>query len=407
MPAPPTKKIGPKGGCQACHDYADEVHPGLGCTACHAGNNLAANREQAHLGMITAPGDPAHLLEKCGPCHPRETGDIEQSRHFSLTGEINPLRRHFGADRDLAAARDIPVSEKPASPLALADDLLRRRCLRCHVYYRGDDYGATRRGTGCGACHLEYRDGKLVSHRFLAVPGDSQCLACHYGNRVGADYYGYFEHDLREEFRTPFQPDGSRPSRPHGLEEHRLQADVHQRAGLICLDCHSGLHRGSAATISCADCHYWRPGRALPAAGFETTKGILRFKGKGNGRLHTVPPARDPAHTRHGAKTDCAVCHAQWSFNDSGTHLLRTDIEDYLEWDDLVIQGSSEVEAQLRNSLAGQSEVPPTMTDKFSTGSRPGLWLKTFTLRRWESPLIGRDDQGWLRVMRPSLDLHL
>jgi hypothetical protein len=404
---PPGKTAGPERGCLACHAYEIEVHPGLSCTACHAGNHLATTRAQAHAGLIAAPGDPLHLSAKCGPCHPRETSAIAQSRHFTLSGEINPVRRHFGATRDLAAARAIPRPEQPDTPLALADDLLRRRCLRCHVYYRGDDYGATRRGTGCGACHLEYRDGQLVSHRFLAAPGDGQCLACHYGNRVGADYYGYFEHDLRDEYRTPFQSDGSQPARPRGVEGHRLQPDVHQRAGLTCRDCHAGLHRGSATTITCAACHFWRPGQPLPGAGREAYGGKLRFRGQAGEKIYTVPPARDPAHARYGAKADCAVCHAQWGFNDRGTHLLRTEVEDYQEWDDLIIQGSSEVETQLQNSLSGQQEIPPGMTDKFTGQSRPGLWLKTFATRRWESPLIGRDSMGQLRVMRPSLDLHL
>jgi len=224
---------------------------------------------------------------------------------------------------------------------------------------------------------------------------------------VGADYYGYSEHDLREEYRTPFQADGSRPPRPYGLEEHNLQADVHQRAGMTCLDCHAGLHQGGTRTISCKGCHFWRPGQPLPGAGLEASKGKLRFKGKAGGRLLIVPPARDQAHARYGAKADCTVCHAQWGFNDQGSHLLRTDVEDYQGWDDLIVQGSSEVETQLLNSLYGKQEVPPAMTDKFTGQNRAGLWLKTFALRRWEAPLIGMDSNGRLRIMRPSLDLHL
>lgn len=407
LPASPTKAGGNQSGCLACHAYEKEVHPGLGCSACHGGDPLAANRELAHAGLIAAPGDRAHLKEKCGTCHPKESEAITNSRHFTLSGEINPVRRHFGSDRDLATAGDIPVAADPATPLALADDLLRRRCLRCHVDFRGDDYPATRRGSGCGACHLQYRDNKLASHRFLAAPGDNQCLACHYGNRVGSDYFGSFEHDLRAEYRTPFMADDSPTPRPYGVEAHRLQADVHQRAGLTCRDCHSGMHRGSATTITCAGCHSWHPGQPPPAAGMTVREGRLTFTGKAGDRVYTVPPARDPAHARYNAKADCGVCHAQWGFNDQGTHLLRIDTEEYQEWDDLIVQGSSEVESQLLNSLYGKKEVPPVMTDKITGQSRPGLWLQTYATRRWESPLIGRDADGHLRVMRPSLDLHL
>lgn len=403
----PARPVGSQPGCLACHPYAEKVHADLACTGCHGGDPAANTQPEAHAGLRTAPASLENLQAQCGRCHARESTTIASSRHFTLTGEVNPVRRHFGAKGDLASARDIPLSPRPDSPLALADDLLRRRCLGCHVYSRGDDFAATRHATGCGACHLEYQKGKLISHRFLAAPGDGPCLSCHYGNRVGADYYGSFEHDLRKDYRTPFLPDGGYAERPYGVEEHRLQPDVHQRGGLICRDCHGGMHHGAGTTISCAACHFWRPGQPLPAANLSAEKGRLQLHLRAGGHQRPVPPARDPAHTRDGKNTDCAVCHAQWSFNDRGTHLLRSDIEDYQAWEDLLVQGNFEAETQLLNSLYSDREVPPTLTDKFTGQSRSGLWLKLFALRRWEEPLIGRDARGRLRVMRPSLDLHL
>ncbi|NTV14292.1 MAG: hypothetical protein HGA96_10250 [Desulfobulbaceae bacterium] len=397
---------GGRAGCLACHPYPEKPHADLDCSGCHGGNPQAKSQAAAHVGLVAAPGAPAHLQTICGPCHGRQTEAIAASRHFTLSGEINPVRRHFGASQDLASAQDIPPASRPDTPLALADDLLRRRCLGCHLASRGDDFAATRHGTGCAACHLEYDNGKLVSHRFLAAPGDRQCRACHYGNRVGADYYGLTPHDLRQDYRTPFLADGSAPDRPYGLEQHRLQVDVHQRGGLLCLDCHSGLHQGAATTISCAACHLWRPGHPLPAASLRAAKGGLMLRLRADQQWRPVPPARDPAHAR-AAKIDCAVCHAQWGFNDQGTHLLRSDREDYQNWEDLLVQGNEEAETQLLNSLYGNGAVPPTMTDKLTGQSRPGLWLMLFAQRRWEGPLLGRDIHGRLRVMRPSLDLHL
>jgi len=406
-PPASTTQDSPPTGCLACHPYELDSHNQLSCVWCHAGNDQATTREVAHIGLTSAPAAPDRLQEKCGPCHPRQTGGIEQSRHFTLSGEVNPVRRHFGAAQDLASALEIQPSAAPTNSLELADDLLRRRCLRCHVYYRGDSYQETTHGTGCAACHLDYRNGKLVSHRFLAVPDDRRCLACHYGNRVGGDYYGFFEHDLKYDYRTPFQSDGSYPERPYGVEEHRLQPDVHCRAGLSCLDCHSGLHRGKATTISCSSCHGWRPGQPLPSGNLQVKDEQLLLKILGSGRLLPVPRATDPAHALFGGQVDCAVCHARWSYNDRGTHLLRTDVEDYQDWSDLIVQGSSEVESTLFNSFYGEREEAPGMTDKFTGAERLGLWLKTYGLRRWEDPPLGRDSRGRLRVMRPSLDLHL
>jgi len=394
-------------GCRACHPFAEKVHAGLDCSGCHGGNPQASKQPEAHLGLVATPGDPAHLQKYCGPCHAEQTATIAASRHFTLTGEVNPVRRHFGATKDLATARDIPQTPRPDTALALADDLLRRRCLGCHVYSRGDDFAATRHGTGCAACHLEYRAGKLLSHRFLAAPGDEQCRTCHYGNRVGGDYYGDFEHDLKKDYRTPFLTDGAYPDRPYGLEQHGLQPDVHQRGGLICRDCHGGLHQGNDTTISCAACHLWRAGQPLPGANLHADKGRLQIQLQANNHLLPVPPTRNPAHARFGKNVDCAVCHAQWGFNDREAHLLRSDVEDFQAWEDLLVQGNFEAETQLLNSLYTSKEMAPAMTDTFTGQSRPGLWLQLFALRRWEEPLLGRDSRGQLRVMRPSLDLHL
>jgi hypothetical protein len=403
----PVRAAAGTSGCLTCHPLELSAHRQLTCVSCHDGNDQAGSREVAHIGLIPAPAAPGRMREKCGVCHARQAAGIDRSRHFTLSGEVNPVRRHFGAERDLSSALEIPAVSLPDTPLALADDLLRRRCLRCHVYYRGDDYGATSHGTGCAACHLDYRDGKLVSHQFLPAPDDRRCLACHYGNRVGGDYYGLFEHDFKDEFRTPFQGDGSYAERPRGVEEHRLRPDVHRLAGMTCLDCHSGLHQGGATTIGCAGCHAWSPGEAVPAENLRAREGELLLKSGPTGRLLAIPRAVDPAHAVYGRKVDCAVCHAQWSYNDRGTHLLRTEVEDYRDWSDLIVQGSSEVESQLLTSLYGDRDAPPVMSDKFTGRNRPGLWLKAYELRRWEEPPVGWDSRGRLRVLRPSLDLQL
>jgi hypothetical protein len=103
----------------------------------------------------------------------------------------------------------------------------------------------------------------------------------------------------------------------------------------------------------------------------------------------------------------CAVCHARWAFNDRSTHLLRIDNTDYDEWDDLIVQDSSEAEIILSNSIYGDEELEPIMQDKVSGEWRRGLWLKGFKIRRWEAPIVAADDQGRLQVMRPVLDLHI
>ncbi|MDF1579039.1 MAG: cytochrome c3 family protein, partial [Desulfobulbales bacterium] len=302
---------------------------------------------------------------------------------------------------------DIPTTDRPATPLELADDLLRRRCLRCHVYYEGDDYSQVLHGTGCAACHLEYRDGKPVSHEFLALPTDDRCLSCHYANRVGGDYYGRFDHDFKLEYRTPYRPEGYYPDRPYAVEQHRLAPDIHQAAGMTCGDCHFDLHGGKTMqTIACATCHL---GRDLPPAAkhLSIRDGELLVTTRQAGRELPVPRATNPVHAEYIDKAACAVCHAQWSYNDQGTHLLRIDHSEYEEWDDLYIQDSAEVEVLLLNSIYGDEIRDPVMSDKLNSREKPGLWLKGYNIRRWAEPPIDFARDGRLRVMRPILDLHI
>lgn len=382
--------------CQDCHRLEhDPNHAKLSCARCHQGRNPATSRTMAHEGMIEQPAHPLHLASSCGPCHPQQTGDIHHSSHFTLKNKINMIRHSFGAKQDLQSLAQITTKQPPTTPLDLVDDLLRRRCLRCHLYYEGDPYPATSHGTGCAACHLEFSAGKMKNHKFLAAPGDDQCLSCHYGNHVGSDYYGRHNRDLHWDFRTPHTSSGG-SNRPFGIESHPLIPDIHQQAGMVCLDCHSGkslMH--DAPPPNCLSCHQ------ADGRGKEKTMTLK------NGNTLPLPLLRHEAH-RLVDKVGCQVCHGQWSYNDQGTHLLRLDEDDFDAWAALSVQESFEAEYQIDNSLYGEEDYPhPWMTDKITGRAEKGVWLKSYELRRWEEPVICRDQQGLIQVCRPVLDLHL
>ncbi len=318
------------------------------------------------------------------------------------------VRRSFGAKKDISSLLEIPTVKEPLDPLQLADDLLRRRCLRCHMYYPGDPYPATEHGTGCAACHLAYKNGQLVSHKFIQSPSDTQCLTCHYGNFVGADYYGRFEHDFNWEYRTPFSTEDDEFSvRPYGIRYQQLTPDVHQLQGLLCIDCHSGpeLMGGSDKKITCKTCHLYKDEGWHPK-NLNFTMGKLWLT-TAKGKKLPVPQAVDRAH-RYTKTANCQVCHAQWSFNDQGIHLLRQDTDDFDEWMALTRQGNFEVEKELEANLFlddGSGEAK--MSDKISGQDKVGIWLKSYELRRWEPVQICRDKDGILQVCRTLLDLHL
>ena len=386
--------------CQDCHRYELDADHRIACTRCHAGNPAAEGAEEAHTGMIARPAHPDQMEKACASCH-QQVHDIRSTIHYTLDREINLVRRALGAEKNVAGPKELLEAKADSGLVALGDDMLRRRCLRCHVYYPGDDYEATRGGTGCAACHLRYEQGRLLSHRFVRTPTDDLCLRCHYGNFVGADYYGRFEHDYNWEYRTPLNAEGVSP-RPYGVEYHRLAVDVHKQAGMACIDCHTGAElMGSASdqtkkrTVACTDCHK-QQGEPVSLVAKLTGKKLL------------APALRNRAHIGFIDRADCAVCHAQWSFSDEGTHLIRLDAMDFEPWADLTVQSSYEVEEQLEDALYGSGSFDkPFMRDKISGDLMLGVWLKGFGQRRWEKVAVCADESGKLRVCRPLLDLYL
>ncbi len=396
--------------CISCHEMTLDKNHDFGCSGCHGGDEKTGDRERAHAGLIRQPAHPDNMALSCGRCHRSLVDSNARSSHFTLRNAVNIVRRAFGATQDISSLVDIPVTEIPETPLQLADDLLRRRCLRCHPYSSGDRYPAVARGTGCASCHLEFSKGKLVSHSFLKKPTDRQCLQCHYGNRVGADYYGRYDHDMNDEYRTPYTT-RQEYFRPYGIEYHQLSTDIHQQRGMVCIDCHFGtsLMGVTDSAVSCQDCHSAELPATEKAANISRdpsgTKYVLQ---SANGRLHDIPVMKHPAHKKYNSTVNCQVCHAQWAFTDRGTHLLRNDLDEYDDFARLSVQGSFEVEKVVINNLDfSRDEIPHTMSDKITGQEKTGLWYLGYETRRWEDIIIGRDSDGKLQVMRPLLDMSL
>ena len=407
------KKVQPQGkGCRACHpDIKHDKFHDFPCIECHNGNAESNDQGEAHTDLVAHPAHPDFMERNCGKCHPDEVDESRDSLHFTLRNEINLVRKHFGSIETLVSLTEIPQAKYPATKLKLVDDMLRRRCLRCHVYTSGDAYPLTHRGTGCAACHLKFVEGELQSHEFTSTPDDHQCLSCHYGNFVGADYYGRFEHDFNLEYRTPYT---TRQDfvRPYGIEYHDLAPDIHQQRGLSCVDCHSGHRLMSGASeekLKCSTCHLWNAKNTNPLPdNLIIEENRLVLIAKLSGKKHLVPQAEHPAHEQYGSEVECQVCHAQWSFSDETTHLMRGDTDDYDPWERLTVQSSSEVENLLEHNLYSlEEELAPAMKDQINGLQLPGVWYKGYTQRRWEQINIKRDTDGIIKVFRPILDLRV
>ncbi|XOF32373.1 MAG: hypothetical protein ACL93V_10005 [Candidatus Electrothrix sp. YB6] len=400
-------------GCRGCHtDVIMDGRHDFACTDCHSGNNETDQKDLAHQGMVARAADPAHMETTCGRCHPEQTSGCAHSSHFTLKNAVNLVRRHFGIEPLLNGVTEIPDhANPPEDKEQLVNDLLRRRCLRCHVYSKGDSYPHVRRGTGCAVCHLQYTDGRLhgqpENHAFIR-PEERQCLSCHYGNHVGSDFVGYYEHDHDWSYRTPHV---TRKDflRPYGIEQHNLVPDIHQQAGMTCLDCHSGAElAGKKPSVQCVDCH-------SPEQDAQSVRENIRLQGedvflqlRNQEKKILIPQLQHPAHAKYMNQVACQVCHAQWAFNDQAVHLLLSYSEDADPWQRLSVQSSSEVENFVEHNLySDKDEREPTMPDQVSGKRKPGIWYAGFTTRRWEDLLIHKDRDDIIKVFRPILDLRL
>ncbi|MCI5223597.1 MAG: hypothetical protein D3924_13240 [Candidatus Electrothrix sp. AR4] len=279
------------------------------------------------------------------------------------------------------------------------------------MYSKGDSYPHVRRGTGCAACHLQYTDGELsgqVANHAFSVPTERQCLSCHYGNHVGNDFFGRYEHDYHWAYRTPYTT--REPFlRPYGVEQHNLAPDIHQQRGMTCLDCHSvGALSGQKNIVKCVDCHLVPPDAppVLSTVRKESGKFLLTIRNEDNER--EIPQLAHPAHTKYIKRVACQVCHAQWGFNDGAVHLLLSYSDDVDPWKRLAVQSSSEVETFIEHNLySDEDERDPTMLDQLSGRQKTGIWYAGFTKRRWEDLLIRMDHDRIIKVFRPALDLRL
>ncbi len=370
--------------CTDCHQFHLDPNHRFSCPRCHQGHSPATDKEEAHQGLIASPASPENMEKFCGPCHAKEVKRLKKSLHFTLAGEVNLVRGIFGLS-PVKAAVDLPTPSKITTLDDLVSDLLRRRCLRCHLFYQGDDYAETRRGRGCAACHLFFAQGQLQRHEFLKTPPDRLCLHCHYGNHVGWDYYGMFEHDYPYQFRSPLI-EGKLPPRPWGIEFHELTPDVHLKHGMSCLACH---HQEEIM----GDGHYYRDqSQAVKVRCLD---------------CHQIKDEHSPYHhPKVLSQARCSTCHALWSFQDQGWHLILTEDPDWDEWSEFMVQGPSEIESLIISYLTtGQARAE--MKDKFTGTQRPGVWFLAFGWRQFEKVPFGLDQKGRLAVVRPLLDLHL
>lgn len=364
--------------CLSCHQphgpVAEDPHAFLEdrCSSCHLGNPDALEAVSAHAGMVVSPGQSADLDATCGVCHSAHAETVRSGLMHTGRGMANVTRFTFGEQATPEGHGDL--SQLGHSP---ADSLLRKLCASCHLGQPLHQIETVqpigKRGGGCLACHLPHVYGP--DHPVLtAKVGDENCVGCHSrSGRVALNYAGLAEVDdtaLR-------RPDTSGLGY---LEDGRLidqhAPDVHHRAGLGCVDCHTVrdlmgptdafMHGSDAVDIQCRDCHAntrprvrladW-PGDLLPlksripfAAADDQPFLVTQRRGtplwhievlpEGH-RLHrklqggsvAIPSIDDDHHLESGAheRVTCSACHSQWAPQCYGCHMSYDP--DGRQWD--------------------------------------------------------------------------
>lgn len=190
--------------------FFTNVHGQTTCSACHAGDSSASDKDEAHVGLIQQPD--ADAQRTCGNCHNDIVVANANSLHTKQTGYFQTMY-----------SRSLPENHEALN------EMFGNHCQSCH--------------TTCGDCHIAQPDsvggGLLNGHEYVKTPPMTRtCTACH-GSRVGNEYMG---------------------------KNEGYPGDVHFRQGRMnCIACHDGAsmhdsegnnHRYEGAQgPSCESCH--------------------------------------------------------------------------------------------------------------------------------------------------------
>ncbi len=396
--------------CRSCHsDMQSSCN--LNCVDCHVSTAAPGQvQPEGHPKIIANPSKEVYWQEKCASCHAAEIMRFKNSLHYSLAGVIDQTRFLWGKTSQPVTGKTATEWKEltrtsfsnPRSPADLVDRLLGQKCMTCHFEADGKQQANGRkRAAGCAACHisLEQTSGKpLFGHKMQRKVADETCLTCHSGNRVGADYYGYFEHDYHNEYQTPY---GSKPE--FATFQHRLAPDVHQLAGMQCTDCHSqkdvmggeamAAFEGQNPKVTCPDCHGGFKQKTKPAH----AERVPQFD-------QTVI-----AHQSFHQQVSCAACHAGWSYQDYGLHLFYDQSNHYEQWGDYLWQDDMEITRLLQEQLGLLPELRRTArtTNKLTGKTLAGAWYKGWTFRRWEGIVLGKDATGRYAPVRPLYQYYI
>ncbi|KAA3609339.1 MAG: hypothetical protein DWQ05_22880 [Calditrichaeota bacterium] len=276
--------------CLLCHSEMQGFGVGhlpalIGCSACHHGQTIMRDKDEAHKNMLPVPGNLADAKKSCGDriCHPDFAQWVPKSLMGTGRGLVSVNRFVF----EESTSPDGPghLSHLGDSP---ADKHLRQFCASCHLAIPKKEpapISEKSRGGGCNACHLNYSDEAKQQltlykkteelpkiHPQLNVQiSNRHCFGCHSRSaRISTSYEGWHETLLDSS-----QVEKSEAYRilQDGRVFSKQPQDIHHEKGLGCVDCHtwretmgdgtSYNHQEEQIEISCEDCHFTEQPRTV------------------------------------------------------------------------------------------------------------------------------------------------
>jgi len=120
-------------------------------------------------------------------------------------------------------------------------------------------------------------------------------------------------------------------------------------------------------------------------------------------QLKETPPSLSHRIPEHIEKMECHSCHALWSYQDFGFHLIREDRADYQKWGPLWLQNDPQVQDLLGNNLPLKKEqwTSPFSRDYLNGNVSSGIWYAGWSYRRLESSIFGLNERGRTSIFRP------
>ena len=416
--------------CVSCHRGISEIgksHPlSFGCTVCHGGDGNSDIKEVAHKTLIydpeagTGKRNPSSfsVVDKtCGQAychsgHPQKDRNhierVKKSMMGTLAGMISGLRYQWGAQGDRKANYgvraiqdkdgDLPSHEGAVSKLKalpffsdgevgssigdhlvshhIGDRILKDKCFQCHIDSPGKPESF--RSQGCASCHFTYskdglykgRDpnisrvelGHPQKHRMTTLTPDLICRQCHQGFQEPQSDIS-IQNDLSDGIMEKTSID-------YFPGSGKIMQDVHSKAGLDCVDCHTQFDimgdgniyskQHQAVEVRCETCHGDADTRPLIEQVKDPTDRVIRLArsytewsnsigdwmvlssrkrklsnvkvkegrivtlGKRTGNIYPIPLTADAPENHnipgHKNKLECTSCHSQWVPNCKGCH---------------------------------------------------------------------------------------